>query len=168
MSGTTGRAHRVRSEQLRKPGRNFVIALLLSYAAFFDYAVFFADSGPGAPQPDGELVLASCEPNWLVFGARAHCTGTVTPGPNHLREGTPSRYDMAFSRFEESEVGKPIQVHDPSKSDSGKQWHSINAVERPFTAELLIGVFALFALCFWYITIMGVIALLVRKLRGSS
>lgn len=163
-----GTTYRRRRRVLARPGRNFVIALLLSYAAFFSYGVYFADASSGGPEVEGQLVLTACEPNWALLGARSQCEGTITVGPGELKAGQSIPYSAAFSWFESADVGRPIPVHNASVAEADGGWEALDEQETPVLAELFIGPLAIAALAGWYITLAGIISLGIARVRRNS
>ena len=155
-SGYTARARRAR---LRRPGRNVLIAVVLSYAAFFAYAVGLADTGAGPDaEVDGTLVVRDCAANPLVLGLRSTCTGTIEPGPGHLQEGTPLGYAASYSPLTAEDVGTPVPMHDTSAATGPEGWERVGDEQAPFAAKLAVGPLALLALGFWYVTAASLIA----------
>lgn len=166
--GGRGYTYRVRRAQSARPWRNLLIGLVVGYAAFFDYGVFIAESGSGNPEAEGELMIQSCEPNWLVLGARSQCSGTVTPGASHLRAGASMDFESSFSRFEAEDVRHAIPVYDTSISDSGEQWRTTESVDSPLLAKLLIGPLVMIAAGYVFVGITGLVGRSARKIAGKA
>ncbi|MDR7301010.1 hypothetical protein [Haloactinomyces albus] len=150
----------------------FIVAAVLTYAAYFDYGVFLAKTHADTPSAEGHLVVESCEPNWTVLGLRSGCTGTITPMEGHFQHGETVRYDAWFSRFDRSDIGRTVEVYDSFEAFRGRTWKGAEASSPPILAELLIGVLALFAFLFWYLFLARAVfrgcAIVKRRVRGRS
>ncbi|RCW45072.1 hypothetical protein DFQ14_10333 [Halopolyspora algeriensis] len=150
----------------------FTLAVVLTYAAYFDYGAFLANNHSDTSPAEGRLVVESCEPNWTVLGLRSRCTGTITPLEGHFQHGEKVHYDAWFSRFDRTDVGRTVDVFDSFEGIRGRTWKGVTANEPPMLAELLIGVLALFAFLFWYLflarAVVRGVAIAGNKVRGRS
>ncbi|QGK69198.1 hypothetical protein GIY23_06325 [Allosaccharopolyspora coralli] len=140
----------MRQRELKRPGRNIVIALLLACATFYLYSLFLANtsflhSGDqiGARQ-EGVLTIESCEPNWLLFGARSVCSGTIVPEGAQGRSDEFVKYVNKYSDLRGGAVGTAV----PAKEVSGvfgMSWKAVPVPEAGFVPSLLIGPLAIAA-----------------------
>ncbi len=58
----------------------FLMAVVMSYTAYFDHGVFLAKTHEGTPPSEGRLVVESCEPNWGGVGFSGFLRGYGCPG----------------------------------------------------------------------------------------
>ncbi|MBA8825372.1 hypothetical protein FHX42_002723 [Saccharopolyspora lacisalsi] len=133
----------------------FIMAVVMSYAAYFDHGVFLAKAHEGTPSPEGRLVVESCEPNWTVLGLRSTCTGTVTP----LLTDDTEHYEASFSRFDSADVGRSIDVFRSYGILAGQSWTAAREDVPPPPAEFLIGGSLLVAFAFWYLFLARLVVL---------
>lgn len=179
VGADTGRSRSVLGRFVRALGRNpdqpvhkwpvwapFIMATVLTYAAYFTYGVFIAGTDQGRPEAEAQLTVRSCSPNWLLFGARSYCAGTiVTPG------GKSIEYRSQFSEFAAADIGRETPVYGEFEGFSGRTWKSVRATEPAVGAKLVIGPLFIGAVGFWYLFVVRTVirgaAMTVKRVRGK-
>lgn len=144
----------------------FAMAVVLTYAAYFAYGAFIANTDQGRPEAEARVAVESCSPNWLLLGARSYCVGTITtPG------GKSVEYRSQFSDFTAADVGREMPVYDEFEGISGRTWKPVQAGAPATGAKLAIGPLFIGAVGFWYLfisrTVFRGVALTVRRARGA-
>lgn len=143
-----------------------IMAVALTYATYFSYGVFIANTEAGAPKAEARLMVNSCSPNWFVLGLRAHCAGTIMTA-----DGRIVQYETQFSRFGEDDVGRSVPVHDSYEGFLGRVWTPVQAADPASVAKLALGPLFIGAAGFWYLfvarTVVRGFALAVRGIRRA-